>query len=174
MARTKTTPANPENHTSPEASSQSPPPNTTNDQISDHSSLKENPVHTVLPDVIYPDFEEPKSSKPKTSKKPIIKPKPTRRSQRMRTGSSSKKPTVSHVDLVSDGEKEEKSIEEMEEGSEEKEEEVPSTKGKEAVEEEANSEETLSELAKAARLVYKRRKVATSSLSAKKPSSPSQ
>ena len=105
---------------------ESPPPNATNDQVSDHSPLNKNPVHTVLPDVIYPAFEKPKSSKPKSSKKPIIKPKPMRRSQRMRIGSSSKIPTVSHVDLVSGGEKEEKSIEETEEGLEEKEEEVPS------------------------------------------------
>ncbi len=80
MARTKTTPANLENHTSPEASSQSPPPNAANDQVSNHSLLNENSVHTVLPDVIYPTFEKPKFSKPKSSKKPIIKPKPTRRS----------------------------------------------------------------------------------------------
>ena len=108
MARTKTTPRNPENHTSPEVSSQSPPPNAANDQVFDHSPLNENPVHTVLLDVIYLAFEKPNFSKPMSSKKPIIKPKPTRRSQRMRTGSSSKIPTVSHVDLVSDGEKEKK------------------------------------------------------------------
>jgi len=61
----------------------------------------------------------------------------------MKIGSSSKIPTVSHVDLVSDGEKEEKSIEETKEGSEEKEE-VSFGKGKEAAAEEASSEETLS------------------------------
>ena len=60
MARTKTTTANLENHTSPEASSQSPSPNAANDQVSDHSPHNENPVHTVLPDVIYAAFEKPK------------------------------------------------------------------------------------------------------------------
>ena len=89
MARTKTNPANPENHTSPEASSQSPLPNAANDQVSDHSPLNENPVHAVLPNVIYPAFEKLKFSKPESSKKPIIKPRPipTRHSQRMKRSS---------------------------------------------------------------------------------------
>jgi len=154
MARTKTTPANPENHTSPEASSQSPPPNAANDQVFDHSPLNENPVHTILPYVIYPAFEKPKFSKPESCKKSIIKPKPipTRRSQRMKR--SLKEPKVSHVNLVSDKEKKTNSNGEEEESQE--------------------TGQTLREMVKSARLVYKRRKVATSSLSAEKLSSPSQ
>jgi len=189
MARTKTTPANPENHTSPKASSKSPPPNAANDQVFDHSPLNENPVHTVLPDVIYPAFKKPKFSKPESSNKPIIKPRPipTRRSQRMKR--SSKEPKVSHVNLVSDEEKKTDSNSEEEDSQETGKtlremainqrrkkiatEALPlstssDAKVEEDLEEETNSEETLSEMAKSARLVYLRRKVANSSHFAKK------
>lgn len=141
MARTKT---------SSRVRSQS-PSNAANDQSSDHSPLNETPLHTILQDVIIPAHDTSKSSQPKTSKKPI------RRSQRMRKGSSSK-PTTTHVDLVSDNEeKNGVSDEEKYEKSEEK----VSGKGKEVAEEEASSEkteETLFQMAKAAKIVYQRRK----------------
>lgn len=82
------------------------------DQSSDHSPLNETPLRTILQDVIIPASETPKLSKPKTFKKT------TRRSQRMRKGSSSK-PTTAHIDLVSDEEKEVESNDEMNEASEE-------------------------------------------------------
>jgi hypothetical protein len=104
MARTKTT---------SRAHSQS-PPHTAEDQPSDHSPLNKTPVYTVLPDVVIPLFEPPK---PKSSKKSIPKPKPkaTRRSTRMKKSSST--PTTSHVDLISDNEKEEEEM--MNEASDE-------------------------------------------------------
>jgi len=64
------------------------PPNAAIDQPSNHSPLNETPLHTILQDEIIPASNPPKSSKPKTFKKP------TRRSQRMGKGSSSK-PTTS-------------------------------------------------------------------------------
>ncbi|XP_024630725.1 uncharacterized protein [Medicago truncatula] len=75
----------------------------------------------------------------------------------MRKGSSSK-PNTTHVDLVSDNE--EKNGVSDEEKSEKSEEEV-SGKGKGVAEEEASSEktkETLLQMAKAAKIVYQRRK----------------
>ncbi|KEH17462.1 hypothetical protein MTR_0014s0490 [Medicago truncatula] len=144
MARTKT---------SSRVRSQS-PPNAANDQSSDHSPLNETPLHTILQDVIILAHDTSKSSKHKTSKKPI------RRSQRMRKGSSSK-PTTTHVDLVSDNE--EKNGVSDEEKSEKSEEEI-SGKGKGVTEEEASSEkteETLLQVAKAAKIVYQRRKQIT-------------
>ena len=172
MACPKTTPTNPENHTSQVATSQSPPSNVVNDQSSDHSPLNETPLRTVLQDIIIPASDTPKSSKPKISKQP------TRRSQRMRKSSSSK-PTSAHVDLVSDDE-ERNEASDKEVASEKgnvskKTEEVHSEQGKEVAEEEANSqgtEETLLEMAKAARKVYKRRKN-PSTTSSEKLSSPS-
>jgi len=146
MARTKTTTSNPEDHTTPVACSQSPPPNVVVDHDSDQSPLNETPLYTFLSDVIIPASETPKTSKRKSSKKPIIKRKsnPTRRSQRMKTGSS-KKPTVSHVDLVSHEEKkEDSSDDEMEEVSEE--------------EEEEDYEQTLSEMIKSVKAYSKKGK----------------
>jgi len=82
-----------------------PPPPTA---AADQTSLIETPICTILPDVIILAFETTKQSKPKSSKNPVIKPKPkaARISQRMKYGSSSKTPIVSHVDLGSDEEKE--------------------------------------------------------------------
>jgi len=104
MARTKTTSSNPEIHTSPRARPHPPQPNAVDDQPSDHSPLNKTPVHTVLPDEIIPLFEP---SKPKYSKKPITKPKPkaTRRSNRMKFGSSSKT-SIAHINLCSNEEAE--------------------------------------------------------------------
>ena len=100
MARTKTTSKFADGENPQVQHSPSPPQNTAADQTSDQPTLNETPVHTVLPDVIYPAFDEPKSSRSKSSKQSIIKPRPvpTRRSTRMKK--SSKEPTVSHVDLL--------------------------------------------------------------------------
>lgn len=133
MACTKTSSSNHEIRFLPRARPHPQPPNSTNDQSFDHYPLNETPLHTVLPNKIIPLSEpsKPLPSKHRSSKKPNVNPKPnaTRRSQRMRKGSSSK-PTTSHVDLVFDGEKEEKSSDEMEEAYEE---EVLSNKGEEDV-----------------------------------------
>lgn len=102
---------------------------------------------------------KPKSSKHQSSKKQIIKPKlkATRKSQRNKSGSSSK-PTVDHVNLCSDEEKEEDFDEEKEEDSE-------------GVNEE-DSEQTILEMIRSARATSKKgKKVATSSLSEHKPPS---
>jgi len=155
MARTKTTSPNPEIQTALMARpNPPPPPNDVADQTSDQTPLNETPLRIILSDIIIPCSEphkrskpskpsKPKSSKSQT-KKPIIKPKATRRSQRVISGagsSSNKKTIVSHVDLSTDEEKEE------------------------------DSEESLSEMIKS---VKKAKKVATPSQSEEKPPSPSQ
>jgi hypothetical protein len=101
MARTKTTSPLSEDDSTPVARSQ--PPSQTAADESNSSPLNETPVHTILPDEIIP-ISEPskitKSSKLKTKKK-VIKPKATRKSSRIMSGSSSSKTkTISHVDLT--------------------------------------------------------------------------
>jgi len=105
MARTKTTSKFADDENTQGERSPSPPQNAAADQTSDQQSLNETPVHTILPDVIIPAFDPPKSSKQKSSKNSIITPRPvpTRHSQRMKK--SSKEPSVSHVNLVSNEEK---------------------------------------------------------------------
>jgi len=177
MVRTKTTSKFADDENSQVERSPSPPQNTAADQASDQQTLNETPVHTILPDIIIPAFDSPKSSKSKSSKQPIIKPRPvpTRHSTRMEK--SSKEPTVSHVDLLSDEEKETNCGEEEEKTDEEEKEEEPSTEEessasddeemdetyKEQIEEvpeemDEDSEQTLTEIVKSARKIYKRRK----------------
>jgi hypothetical protein len=69
MARTKTTSKFADDENSQVECSPSPLQNAAADQNSDQQPLNENPVHTILPDVIYPAFDTPKSSKSKSSKK---------------------------------------------------------------------------------------------------------
>jgi len=99
MARTKTTSKFADNENTQGERSPSPPQNATADQTSDQQSSNETPVHTILCDVIIPAFDPPKSSKPIITPRPV----PTIRSQRMKK--SSKEPSVSQVNLVSDEEK---------------------------------------------------------------------
>ncbi|XP_039683064.1 uncharacterized protein [Medicago truncatula] len=100
VARTKTTSPLSENESAPVARSE--PPNQTAADESISSPLNETPVHTILPDEIIPIT---KTSKLKIKKK-AIKPKATRRSSRIISGSSSSKTkTVSHVDLTESVEK---------------------------------------------------------------------
>ncbi|XP_039684981.1 nucleolin-like [Medicago truncatula] len=150
MARTKTTSKVSEEHSQP------PPSNTAADQSS-NQSLNETPLRTTLKDEIIPATKTQKSSKPGSSK--FIRPRtnPTRRSSRMKK--PLKKPKVSHVNLVSDEEKKDSSIDEdSEEVTEE--------------DEEEDSEQTLSELIKLVRTSSKKgKKVATPSPSKESSSS---
>jgi len=175
MARTKTTSKFADGENSQVERSPSPPQNTASDQAYDQQTLNKTPVHTILPDVIILAFDSPKSSKSKSSKQPIIKPRPvpTRRSTRMKK--ALKEPTVSHVDLLSDEEKETNSGEEEEKTVKEEKEEEPSTEEEssasddeemdetyeEQIEEvpeemDEDSEQTPTEIVKSARKIYKR------------------
>jgi len=101
VARTKTTSPLSEDDSTPVARSQ-PSPQTAADE-SNSSPLNETPIHIALLDEIIPITEPSKitkTSKPKF-KKDVIKPKATRKSSRIMSGSSSSKTkTVSHIDLT--------------------------------------------------------------------------
>ena len=106
MARTKITSPLSEDDSTPVARSQS-PTQTVVDK-SNSSPLNETPVHAILPNEIIPITEPSKitkTSKPKV-KKEVIKPKVTRKSSRIMSGSSSSKTKiVSHIDLTESVEK---------------------------------------------------------------------
>ncbi|AES97256.1 hypothetical protein MTR_5g047870 [Medicago truncatula] len=95
MARTKTTCPPSEDDSTPIDQSES-SFQTAADE-SNSSPQNETPVHTILPDEIIPVTKTTKPSKPKKA----IKPKATRKSSRLRSGSStSKTKTISHIDLT--------------------------------------------------------------------------